>query len=323
MILKVFYLFWFAQINISVPLVLEKSIPIDNQLLLSSSLEYAVFEDGFFILDKSQKRIFKIDKNGEHISTFGKEGRGPSEFTQPSAIHLKQDNLFIFDPGLNKILIFDLNGELIKEISARSQAIDMAVSDTHIFLYSPTSLRGPLVSKYDIATGKLTAEFGEISEVQKRLKGPLAGARHQGISLINNKLYVLSHVYDYRIFVFDTDGNLIDELIPDSEIFTKADVPTNFNPLTDVENASEYIKSAVIGFLSEGEKLYVIVSEFKSDLYYLEVLNETGQRINASKESINKIKPRIVDKEGYFYQIAFKNPDEETFEMRVYRLKPD
>lgn len=62
--------------------------------------------------------IFKFDKTGKFISSFGIAGQGPGEFIYPR--HLEIDirgKLFITDQGKSKLIIFDSDGEFIKEIN--------------------------------------------------------------------------------------------------------------------------------------------------------------------------------------------------------------
>ena len=60
--------------------------------------------------------IFKFDRNGEFIKSFGPKGQGPGEFQNPHHIALdSEDNIVILDFGKHPLLKYDKDGIFIDD----------------------------------------------------------------------------------------------------------------------------------------------------------------------------------------------------------------
>jgi hypothetical protein len=79
----------------------------------------------FFVLDSGQRKVFIFDANGNYLSAFGREGRGPMEFEQPIHIFITGNILYIYDIGSFTLKSFaekePLQWDFIKSISANPQ----------------------------------------------------------------------------------------------------------------------------------------------------------------------------------------------------------
>jgi streptogramin lyase len=61
-------------------------------------------------------KIFKFDKTGKLLKTWGKRGTAPGEFDQPHALAMdSRGRLFVGDRGNNRIQIFDQDGNFLEE----------------------------------------------------------------------------------------------------------------------------------------------------------------------------------------------------------------
>jgi len=60
--------------------------------------------------------IFKFDGKGHFLKSFGKKGQGPGELQWTLSIRCdSQDNVIVSDPEIRKNLVFDPQGNLIRE----------------------------------------------------------------------------------------------------------------------------------------------------------------------------------------------------------------
>ncbi len=60
--------------------------------------------------------IFKFDKSGNFVTSFGRKGQGPGEVQRPTFITVSsQDEIFVLDKGNTKLIIYGKDGELISE----------------------------------------------------------------------------------------------------------------------------------------------------------------------------------------------------------------
>lgn len=64
-------------------------------------------------------RMFKFDKTGKLLKTWGKLGSGPGEFNQPHALAMdSQGRLFVADRTNNRVQVFDQDGKFLAETKA-------------------------------------------------------------------------------------------------------------------------------------------------------------------------------------------------------------
>jgi len=77
----------------------------------------AIFvSEGHSSTEGSTARVFKFDKNGKLLKSWGKLGKGPGEFDQPHALAMdSKGRLFVGDRSNNRIQIFDQDGNFIAE----------------------------------------------------------------------------------------------------------------------------------------------------------------------------------------------------------------
>ncbi len=78
-------------------------------------------------------RMFKFDKTGKLLKTWGKLGTGPSEFNQPHALAMdSQGRLFVADRTNNRVQVFDQDGTYLAETKAfgRPSGVYIGKDDT-------------------------------------------------------------------------------------------------------------------------------------------------------------------------------------------------
>ena len=95
--------------------------------------------NNIYVADSKLHTIFKFNKNREYITSFGKEGQGPGEFTGRLRISAGNDgNIYVSDHGNNRFCAFSLNGELIRQQPLPKNSYDYAVanSEGNTFLLS-------------------------------------------------------------------------------------------------------------------------------------------------------------------------------------------
>ena len=152
-------------------LVLEEEFIIDFEredfakLGLTDLWGFEIDSEGnIYILHFRSKEniVFKFDRNGEYICSFGKKGLGPDEiqYASFSRIHLwprinAEDRIVITDSRGKKLLIFDKDGSLLKNIKLELN-FEAAVpinAETYLVLnfsdrtFSNSKTFGPCVSQ--------------------------------------------------------------------------------------------------------------------------------------------------------------------------------
>ncbi|MEX1011831.1 MAG: 6-bladed beta-propeller [Balneolaceae bacterium] len=98
----------------------EQSFSSTNEVLIGDmSAAPAVDDRGrVFIADRIQNTIHVFSPDGCHLTKLGREGRGPGEYGNIRSLHIRNDRLYVYDPGQYKIDIFTLDTlEIEKAIS--------------------------------------------------------------------------------------------------------------------------------------------------------------------------------------------------------------
>ncbi|MCH8286205.1 hypothetical protein IIB79_06710 [candidate division KSB1 bacterium] len=84
----------------------------DNYMLYMPSALEKDDEGNIYVLDAGNFRVQKYDSNGKYLLTFGREGRGPGEFSMPQSVEMGNDGkLYLFDQGSSLMHVFHKDGK--------------------------------------------------------------------------------------------------------------------------------------------------------------------------------------------------------------------
>lgn len=85
---------------------------------------------------KGESRVLKFDANGNFLTTWGGEGKGPGQFNVPHSIVVdNQGLLYIADRSNERIQVFDADGKYLRETQHPGTPCGLALSgDQHIFM---------------------------------------------------------------------------------------------------------------------------------------------------------------------------------------------
>ncbi|KAM7315045.1 uncharacterized protein ISCGN_004828 [Ixodes scapularis] len=111
-----------------------------------------VHGDFAFVADLGLSHMYKTNMNGEGTSIFGKKGKEPGAFCEPSGISASDKGLFIGDSKNNRIQVFDFDGNFINVLKLSSRITrpsGIHVSDANNKLYVLNYLHG-VVGVYNL-----------------------------------------------------------------------------------------------------------------------------------------------------------------------------
>ncbi len=106
----------------------------DDNTIFYEARRMAVDGDGnMYVLDSGNNRIQKFDGDGNFLQTIGKEGQGPGEFEDPSALFLAGDGTFYVTDGM-RMQRFKQDGTFLSNIPLTNRITDFWIApDKHIF----------------------------------------------------------------------------------------------------------------------------------------------------------------------------------------------
>lgn len=116
------------------PLRLDK---VDSLTLGTSDREvgqitdFAIHGNEYFVLDRMLKSVRVFDHAGHLLRSIGREGHGPGEFSDPTALAFAHDTLFVADPTSgNRLSLFDGTGRFVVARSYGTPGAPVAVAIT-------------------------------------------------------------------------------------------------------------------------------------------------------------------------------------------------
>jgi hypothetical protein len=256
---------------------------------IAQPTEIEILDNGTVaIADFGQRKVSLIQSNGELITSFGREGRGPGEFLRIAHLFKIGDTINVVDTDQTKISKFDLEGNLISEFTFKSPAVlpEIALIDENIYVAATGGAYNSILSITNLETDS-TFSFGtpkgeslEVVDLQASLNQPKNG---EIPDLFKNLITLRSdgnHIYAYlnaysELRKYDTSGNLIWE--------QKLDLPYNKDIF---ERTVEQAKSSpgglpaynyITDFEIIDQEIVVLTSRRSSDNSQLLVrLNESG-----------------------------------------------
>lgn len=166
-------------------------------------------------LNNDNNLIFKFNKNGNFIHSFGQRGQGPGEFQDCFYFRINSYDELVVTANY-KILIYDKKGNNLKEIRIKLGTSLGTLVDNGNYLFKdiPKPVRereGTMVSYLSL----YNSEFKKIKDLD-RIEYPdpgsqeIKGTYYKLLWSINaNKIYTASQERGYEIYVYDLNGNFL------------------------------------------------------------------------------------------------------------------
>ena len=85
--------------------------------------EIVVGDDGVWVLDIGQPKLFWFDHTGRLVVEYGRQGSGPGEFLLPGGLHV-DSVVMVVDPRQQRMVRFALDGEHLETRTVRGPAVD-------------------------------------------------------------------------------------------------------------------------------------------------------------------------------------------------------
>jgi len=124
-----------------------------------------------FVLDRRKAKIFKFDPAGSLIKAFGQQGNGPGEMMRPMEMLASGDSIFVADQRLRKILVFNSDGEFVRDIiPLRDNGLPQSLvkldgADFAGLVFNMTGGRGPGPREMSISVSILDKKFEKVTDM--------------------------------------------------------------------------------------------------------------------------------------------------------------
>ena len=290
-------------------------------------------EGNFFIIDESQ--ILKFSADGKFLKNLFKKGQGPGEISTRYhwglSYFLIKDEIFLHDPGANKIIRMDDEGNLIEEIKLKTSRLQRMYGPTDegfIFMHESPANIGPTGIKDVDVSIILASKDGSTSRTIMVFPKKVYGGREFGMDwapfycLLESdaqKLFVC-HTCEYRIVLADLGkGQVIKKFNRKySRIkHTMTESQKQFYQRLNIKPPERKYENDILGLFFHNNHLWVKTStkdEKKGVLF--DVFSREGKYIDSCY--IN-LKGELMAVQGDFIFVSEKDEDE-NIQIVKYRI---
>jgi len=188
--------------------VRDVQLSTQRDALIGRVTDLVIASDGRIIVaDDMGRQVLMFSPEGKFLRRIGRFGDGPGEYHSPSLVTVDpEQNIYVFDPTLAKVFIFDAEGNFKRLIFTREFVSRMAATSSGVYLQEFTFQGRNSIFQYD-TTGKLIRTFSSIPENFRELLMRLSA----GGGLVaddQGNLYQIT-VAKYEILKFSPDGSLM------------------------------------------------------------------------------------------------------------------
>jgi hypothetical protein len=153
-----------------------------------------VHDDIYYLLDSEQSAILTFNEKGEYLCKLSKKGLGPGEYLSLDDFFIDDSLVYVLSSDIQKILVYDLSFNFIKDFFINTHAGNMDFLGDHIFVYADfRSSDFKNIYVIDKTTGEVINKQVDYLEKQRGV-----GYGSSFSAKWNDSLYVF-FPYDYSI----------------------------------------------------------------------------------------------------------------------------
>lgn len=234
--------------------------------------------------------VYKFNKNGKFVVSFGRKGQGPGEIQR--SMHLEvnsKDQIIVIDSAKRKLILFNIEGELINEIPTESylmRAHSLLNENFLIWHQDVTSPPGDYLVQTPLSL--YNPEFKKIKELDRyRLHKNRMGEGTEPLfswSVSKDYIFIGNEDRDYEIWMFDLDGDLVKKIRKD---FQRMKIPDKYKQdkirrlperKRQTANFPDYFPPFQGLFTDETGRLFIMTYEQDGDSgeYIFDIFNKEG-----------------------------------------------
>lgn len=170
-----------------------------NERLLRP-LQVVPFDGGLLVMDYGDMSVKEYNWSGQMVQAYGRSGRGPGEFANPTDVDVAGSTIWIADGGARRLT--RITESSVETLPMEDGALRVAPVDRmSAFVMTSTPTGDGLFTRIQGRKSDLT--FGRVIENQKRDAIALDGELEY-----HNGSMIYSSYYSGFILSYDTEGNL-------------------------------------------------------------------------------------------------------------------
>jgi len=197
----------------------------DENTMFSELRSVAVDDrENIYALDMKEIKVRVFDKNGNHLRTFGKKGKGPGEIDSPLRMEMtRSDRLVVEDFAGAKFVVFSPDGAVVKEIPlGKYRFLVRFKFDSKGNIYADTRTYDETKAVSEMI--KFSPEFKPLSVVasfEEKRGGRELTAFSPSFALqvtkADNLILTVTQTEAYEFKVMDPEGKLVRKVVKEYE----------------------------------------------------------------------------------------------------------
>jgi hypothetical protein len=238
---------------------------------------------GYLVADMYEHQARRYAEDGRLLFRFGREGSGPGEFVNPTAIARVASGEILVADMWGRISVFDSTGDAFLRSkqavhTAVLQDIDL-LDDTLAVLSTGPRPGEPRLHLWDLRRDTTVAAFFVPYVAERNL--PAAAAMSWTSAAIRGDTIAATFSLSDTVYLFDRSGREVERIpLPNGRLTSIDDVPTNYRPGDGVAALSRWL-SAVdavrkIEWLADGTFIVEYVSG-SDETFHSSLLGMTRQ----------------------------------------------
>ena len=162
---------------------------------------------------KSENFIYKFDRKGKYLTSFGRRGQGPGDLQFPTSFGINdRDELIIADSLLRKMIILGKDGVYIRQAVADSPLIFPAAKERYVLFLRESNPNEEYTNNILILCDTNLKKLKELDRWQdvkyNMAKSIPAVPPRSACFLSKRNIFIAKYGKDYEIKVFNLDGTL-------------------------------------------------------------------------------------------------------------------
>ncbi|MBP7732193.1 MAG: Omp28-related outer membrane protein [Caldisericia bacterium] len=166
--------------------------------ILNQPRGIAQYQSKLYIANTGSSNIIICDVTGKYIDVFDAADENGRKISEPTDVAVSSDKVFVTDPSLGEIFVYDLNGKIVSSIPSKN-CWAIYGNDNKVVV---TDYIDNKVRIYNSADLTEISSFGEAGSRPGQLSKPM------GVAILEDKIYVSSYDNN-RVDIFDLTGKYI------------------------------------------------------------------------------------------------------------------
>lgn len=173
----------------------------------------------FWNFESTEKFVFKFNKNGEYVESFGHFGQGPGEMEHVNHFRINEQNeIIVSDNNQKKLIVFSPDGDFVNELPiAPNHFIATLLENGKILAMKSIFKPEEGITESPIVLCDEDLKDVEVLNQGQKLPNWVRAKKINGIGIYTNyypwnivkgNIYIGNVGDEYEFLVFDQDGNL-------------------------------------------------------------------------------------------------------------------